>query len=255
MQNATIAEKVRWNLPWLVKYPFDRIKNYFERRHAEKTHIVFTIADHFEPSWSPNGHLPVDEQRRALDRYHKLARQTGERLVDSDGKKFGHTFFYPAEQYHADLVDKIAEMQSEGLGELEVHLHHGIEEPDTARNLRDQLLEFRDCAAEEHRCLSRFEGEGEPKYAFVHGNLALGNSANGNYCGVDEEMQILADTGCYVDMTLASAPDLSQVPMINQIYECAHPLDEAVPHRDGTNVEVNGETPQLPLIFHRTLSF
>ncbi len=255
MQNATLVEKIKWNLPWLVRYPFDRVKNYFERRSTGKTHIVFTIADHFEPSWSVNGHLPIEEQRVALDHYHKLARQTGERLVDSNGKKFGHTFFYPAEQYEVSLVDKIAEMQSEGLGELEVHLHHGVEKPDTAQNLRNQLLEFRDRVAERHKCLSRFDGEGDPKYAFVHGNLALANSADGNYCGVDEEMQILAETGCYVDMTLASAPDLSQVPMINQIYECAHPLDEAVPHRDGTNVGVNGEEPQLPMIFTGPLVF
>ena len=38
-------------------------------------------------------------------------------------------------------------------------------------------------------------------YAFVHGNFALANSAGGRYCGVDEEMQILAETGCYADMT------------------------------------------------------
>jgi hypothetical protein len=68
------------------------------------------------------------------------------------------------------------------------------------------------------------DGAGSPAYAFVHGNLALGNSAGGKFCGVDEELQILAETGCYADMTLPSAPDESQIPMINQIYECGLPL-------------------------------
>ena len=82
-------------------------------------------------------------------------------------------------------------MQAEGLGEVEIHLHHGVEKPDTAENLRKALTEFRDFLAEEHNCLSRFDGKGEPKYAFVHGNLAFGNSCGGKFCGVDEEMQIL----------------------------------------------------------------
>ena len=50
-------------------------------------------------------------------------------------------------------------MQAEGLGEVEIHLHHGVEKPDTAENLRKVLIEFRDCLAEEHKCLSRFDGE------------------------------------------------------------------------------------------------
>jgi hypothetical protein len=233
----------------MAKYPFERTRSFLGRTAFENKHVIFTIADHFEPSWSPKGLLPLDKQKIALDRYYDVARKTGEKLQDSDGTKFGHTFFYPAEQYDHDLIEKIAAMQSEGLGELEVHLHHGVDEPDSPENLKRQLVEFRDRVAGEHKCLSRFEGKGEPKYAFVHGNLALANSAGGKNCGVDEEMQILADTGCYVDMTLASAPDETQVPMINQIYECGHPMDEAVPHRSGKSVRVNGSSPELPLIF------
>jgi hypothetical protein len=62
-------------------------------------------------------------------------------------------------------------------------------------------------------------------------------------------MQILQDTGCYVDMTLPSAPDESQVAMLNDIYECTLPLDQKAPHRKGRSVEVLGNEPQLPIIF------
>jgi hypothetical protein len=75
-------------------------------------------------------------------------------------------------------------MQAEGLGETEIHLHHGVEKPDTAENLRKTLIDFRDRLAEEHHCLSRMDGAGDPMYAFVHGNNALGNSASGKFCGV-----------------------------------------------------------------------
>ncbi len=92
-------------------------------------------------------------------------------------------------------------------------------------------------------------GSGDPMYAFVHGNLALANSCGGRFCGVDNEMQVLKDTGCYADMTLPSAPDQSQVEMINSIYEVGGRLDKAVPHRTGKRVTANGRTPQLPLIF------
>ncbi|MCB1025488.1 MAG: hypothetical protein KDB79_13915, partial [Acidobacteria bacterium] len=125
----------------------------------------------------------------------------------------------------------------------------------TAENLRRTLTEFRDILAEKHRCLSRFEGQGQPKYAFVHGNLALANSCGGRFCGVDEEMQILADTGCYADMTLPSAPDQSQIEMINKIYQCGGNLSGSVPHRKGISVSVNGKLPQLPLIFTGPLVF
>lgn len=248
-KKKVLIKKLKWNMPWMVRYPFERIKTFFNRTAFEEKHIVFTIADHFEPSWSPDGLLPIDQQKEVLDEYCKLARKTGDRLKDADGTKFRHTHFFPAEQYHPDLLDKTASMQAEGLGEVEVHLHHGEDEPDTPRNLRRQLVEFRDRIAEEHDCLSRIEGEENPMYAFVHGNLALGNSADGHYCGVDNEFEILAETGCYVDMTLASAPDISQVPMFNKIYEIGNPLDEPVAHRDGDEVAVDREFPQLPIIF------
>ena len=45
-----------------------------------------------------------------------------------------------------------------GWGETEVHLHHGMHEPDTAENTRRQLTEFRDQLAFRHRCLSTEDG-------------------------------------------------------------------------------------------------
>jgi hypothetical protein len=168
--------KLKQNLPWLARYPFARAKDFLEQTAFEKKHLIFTIADHFEPAWSANGILNLDGQRRRLDAYYKMARKTGEAVRDSDGTKFRHTNFYPAEQYDFKILETMAEMQREGLGEVEIHLHHGVEKPDTAENLRKTLIEFRDCLAEDHHCLSRFEDDAQPKYAFVHGNLALANS-------------------------------------------------------------------------------
>ena len=250
-----ILTKLKWNLPWLMRYPFVRGRSFLEKGSDGQKHIVVTIADHFEPSWSEKGLLDIDAQRRRLDDYYKLARETGEAVRGADGTKFRHTNFYPAEQYDRRILTQMAEMQAEGLGEVEVHLHHGVKKPDTAENLRKRLIKFRDILAEDHKCLSRFDENDIPRYAFVHGNLALGNSCGGRFCGVDEEMQILQETGCYVDMTLPSAPDQSQVSMLNQIYECTLPLTEKIPHRTGSRVAVFGNQPQLPLIFTGPLVF
>ncbi len=247
--------KLRSSLPWLVRYPFERAKNLFSRTSNGKKHYIFTIANHFEPSWSENGLLSLDDQQRKIDAYIELARQTADALKDSDGVKFSHTNFYPAEQYDPALVTKLSDMQREGLGEVEIHLHHGVDSPDTAENTKRALLEFRNALAEDHKCLSRLDGTGDPRYAFVHGNLALANSAHGRFCGVDQEMKILQETGCYVDMTLPTAPDVSQVPMINSIYECAKPLEEKMPHRQGKRLSIGRKVDNLPVIFTGPLVF
>lgn len=234
----------------MMRYPFIRLNNLLKKESESPKNLIFTIANHFEPGWNDNGGwLDLDTQKRNLDKYYKMARKTGKAVRDADGTKFRHTNFYPAEQYDYDLLKKLAQMQSEGLGEVEIHLHHGVEKPDTAENTRRVLKEFRNVLAEEHKCLSRFKGKGKPKYAFVHGNLALANSAAGEYCGVDEEMQILQETGCYADMTLPTAPDITQVPMLNKIYECDLPLNEKIPHRRGVSLKIGKQIEKLPIIF------
>ncbi|HZH33310.1 MAG TPA: hypothetical protein VEX64_00585 [Pyrinomonadaceae bacterium] len=205
------TSKLRFSLPWLARYPVWRaaasLRGLSEGGGAPK-HLIFVIANHFEPAWKTGGgFLDLDTQRRRLDDWHLKAGKIGEAVKDSDGTKFRHTNFYPAEQYDHGLLETMAAMERENLGETEIHLHHGVEKPDTADNTRKILTEFRDTLAEEHKSLSRFDGEKMPRYAFVHGNLALANSAGGQFCGVDEEMQILAETGCYADLTLPSAPD------------------------------------------------
>lgn len=222
---------------------------------SNPAHLIFVIANHFEPGYNekPNesGGLGVtlswETQMLLLERWCKRARAAGSAVADHDGTPLRHTNFYPAEQYHRALLEQLAELQSHGFGEVEIHLHHGIEAPDTAENLRRALTEFRDILAEEHKCLSRFEGDDSPRYAFIHGNWALANSNDGRYCGVDSEMQILAESGCYADLTLPSAPDRSQVPRINAIYQCGVPLNERAPHRKGPDLKV-GDVPTLPII-------
>ena len=253
-------DKLRWSLPWLSRYPLWRAGQVARRTLRMlagngRAHLILIVANHFEPAWDERcGKVDLATQRARVDEWCEQARATGAAARDCDGTPFRHTYFYPGEQYHRPLIERLAELEAEGFGEVEIHLHHGVEKPDTAENLRRALEEFRDLLSEEHRCLSRLNGVGRPRYAFVHGNLALANSMGGRCCGVDSEMRILAETGCYADLTLPAAPLQPQVPRINAFYQCGRPLDEPVPHRTGKNLRVAAKiTPPIlltgPLVF------
>ncbi|HEV8429192.1 MAG TPA: hypothetical protein VGQ41_14920 [Pyrinomonadaceae bacterium] len=253
------------SLPWLFRYPFWRASEILQRTNAQDrtTHLILVIANHFEPGYNelPDGSgrlgatLDWDTQQRRLDDWCKQARAIGEAVRDHDGTPFRHTNFYPAEQYHRGLLTQLADLQGEGFGEVEIHLHHGVDKPDTAANFRRVLEDFRDVIADEHHCLSRGPGNDRPRYAFVHGNWALANSANDRWCGVDDEMKILADTGCYADLTLPSAPHVSQVSRINDIYTCGNDLNKRAPHRSGPSVRVGDRNLPLPILLTGPLVF
>jgi len=227
------------------------------RQNSNPVHLIFALADHFEPAIDPEDgfkRVPYSEQERRLEEWcHEYPRAASE-WRDHEGRPFVHTYFYPAEQYDEGLVARLAEHCHQGWGEVEVHLHHGMFEPDTAENTRHTLVEFRDRLAFRHRCLAVEEGAAQLRYAFVHGNWALANSAGGQFCGVDSEMQILAETGCYADFTLpASVLHPAQIAKMNSVYECAHPLDEAVPHRSGRDLTVGSAPHTFPLIIQGPL--
>jgi hypothetical protein len=123
---------------------------------------------------------------------------------DSDGRPPRHTFFYPAEEYEQQHLDALAGLCRAGFGEVEIHLHH---DNDTADGLRRKLLEFKEVLAERHGLLSRHRETGEVAYGFIHGNWSLCNSRpDGRWCGVNNELDVLRETGCYADFTMPSAP-------------------------------------------------
>lgn len=241
------------SLHWLPAWGWQRIVR--RRSRTGPVHVMVAVADHFEPSivpGEPGTYAGADEQERRLEHWCRQYPKVIGAWRDADGRPLRHTYFYPAEQYEKALIERLAEHCHAGWGEIEVQLHHGVEGPDTGENTRQALLEFRDNLAN-HGCLSRWEGRGPPRYAFVHGNWALANSARGRDCGVDEEVQILAETGCYADLTLPSAPNPAQVGKINALYECALPLSRRAPHRWGRDLRC-GRPPQIfPLIIQGPL--
>ena len=215
-------------------------------------HLIIALADHFEPAIHPEGgdkRVPRAEQVRRLELWHREYPGIVDVWRDQDGRPFVHTYFYPAEQYDAGLLEILADHCHRGWGEVEIHLHHGIPQPDTEENTRHVLTEFRDQLAHRHGCLAVDNNSQLPRYAFVHGNFALANAAGGRQCGVNSEMQILAETGCYADFSLPTSPlHPAQTRIMNSIYECTRPLDQAAPQRKGKQVAVGREPRVFPLI-------
>jgi hypothetical protein len=216
----------RW-LPSYMLHPRRRRP----RRAGEPTHLLLCVADHYEPKLG--GAAPPQAAARVARWVEEYPKRFA-RFRDADGRRPQHSFFYPEEEYEREYLDALAKLCRAGFGEVEVHLHH---DDDTAAALREKLVRFRDVLAGRHGLLSRDRSTGEVKYGFIHGNWALDNSRpDGRWCGVNNELDVLRETGCYADFTLPAAPSPCQTRKINSVY---YAVDEPVrpkSHDTGTDV-------------------
>ena len=196
---------------WLGGWIRQRTRDAFAPRPQGPRHLLFALCDHFEPKRGDAPPLQAAERIRAWEvGYPELAR----RFRDADGCSPRHSFFYPGEEYDPSYLEALARLARGGYGEVELHLHH---DADDEGNLRRTLAEYLRLYAQ-HGHLAR-DPDGRPRYAFIHGNWALANSrADGRGCGVDAEIPLLWDTGCYADFTFPSAPVDTQPNVVNQIY-------------------------------------
>ena len=206
----------RWHMSrWVVPY----LRTWRRRRAVqagEEIHLLLCIADHFEPKANE---ADLETGRRRVERWlHDYPRQFA-RFRDRDNRPPRYSFFFPAEEYESTYLDALGQLCRAGFGEVEIHLHH---HDDTAASFRAKLLAFRDQLHHRHGLLSHDRHSGAPAYGFIHGNWALCNSRpDGAWCGVNNELAILKETGCYGDFTFPSAPDPTQPPILNTLYFAA----------------------------------
>ena len=198
---------------------------------AGPKHLLFCFCDHWEPLWNEVGEAQADARVKAWrEGYPKLC----ERYRDADGCMPQHSFFFPGEQYRSHWLDALAELSRARLGEVELHLHH---DGDTAETLRRDIERYLGDMMR-HGHLSRGE-DGKPRYGFIHGNWCLANSADdGRMCGVDEEIPLLFETGCYADFTFPAPESEAQPNIVNQIYWPVGDLAERRAHDHGERARV-----------------
>ena len=123
-------------------------------------------------------------------------------------------------------------MTEAGIADVEVHLHHDGE---GEQNFVERINGFTEILHARHGLLRKHSGK--IVFGFIHGNWALDNSLpGGRWCGLNNEITLLRDLGCYADFTLPSAPSPAQTRMINTIYWASD--DPARPKSHDTGVPV-----------------
>jgi hypothetical protein len=218
---------------WLPAY----IRRRKRPTHEGPTHILFCFVDHFEPRWS---NADYDSEVRRVDRWAQDYPNLAKKHRDADGCFPKHCFYYPEEEYRKEHLDKIEALCREGFGEIEIHLHH---HDDTEAGLREKLSRFTRELHKTHGALSTWPDSDRLAWGFVHGNWALDNSEpDGSNCGINNELIILNDEGCYADFTLPSAPSATQTAKINSIYYAKDDPDRPKSHDQGRDVSVGGKS-------------
>jgi hypothetical protein len=208
-------------------------------------HVFLAVCDHYEPEWGrPSRAVALDRVRAWTDAYPRQF----EDIADSRGRSPQHTFFFPADEYRPEYLDELRTLCDSGRGDVDIHLHH---DHDTPTGLTETLSSFRDTLVNRHGLLRVDPRTGAPAYGFIHGNWSLCNSRpDGRWCGVDQELGILRDTGCYADFTLPSAPSPTQTRIVNSIYHASDIPGRRGSHNFGVPARVGTPPPagSLPLI-------
>ncbi|MBT4814575.1 MAG: hypothetical protein HOJ57_13940 [Lentisphaerae bacterium] len=192
----------RWLWPYLTRHRLPP--------SGEVLDVLLCVCDHFEPHHAAD----AAEARRRVAEWQETFPALSEPFRDADGRSPAHTFFYPIEQYDADIVEALKALCRASHAEVEVHLHH---DGDTAESLLAKLEEGK-VKLRKHGLLSQ-DRNGAVRFGFIHGDWALDDShPSGRHCGVRNELDVLMRGGCYADFTMPSAPDSTQTRTINSIY-------------------------------------
>jgi len=202
---------------WLTPLLKDRLRKIGGSEKVKRAWVAVT--DHYEP-WGSEA-SPELANRRVAEWREKWPRIADDAPRDKTGQRPQYSFFYPQEEYRHDLLEGIAEMVRLGVGDVEVHLHHDQEQRES---FVKKVNEFCRRLIDDHGLLR--EVDGRPAFGFIHGNWALDNSRpDGRGCGLQGEIKLLRDLGCYADFTMPSIPSATQGRVVNQIYWCTSNAD------------------------------
>lgn len=217
------------------------IVGYIKRKKPSKSdidgpiHVMFCFVDHYEPQWKNKDNIELERER--VDRWMRDYPVMASKFIDADGFHPKHSFFFPEEEYRHEHLAKLSDLCHRGFGEIEIHLHH---EDDTSDNLRRTLSNFAQTLHNDHGALAIDPQTQQPVYAFIHGNWALDNShPQGKWCGVNDELIVLRETGCYADFTFPS-PDATQPSLPNTLYYAKDDPNKPKSYDTGREMKVNG---------------
>src|SRR5262249_55179577 len=140
----------------------------------------------------------------------------------------------------------LARAAQEGFGEVELHWHHP---PTDSEHFPAMLVEALDWFGA-HGVPMSDRPEASKRFAFIHGLWALDGSQP--RCGVNRELEILFQHGCYADFTFPSAGTVSQPRKVNAIYY-ARDTDAPKSYDTGEDVMVARPVDDRLMIFEGPL--
>jgi hypothetical protein len=219
---------------WLPYYLCQKLFQKKKTNLPKPVHILLCVVDHFEPF---NGFVNYNTALKRVEFWKNEYPKLAERYRDADNRPLQHTWFYPP---HLDnrMLPHLVELCQAGYGEVEMHLHHNHMEPfpDTSKSLQEKIL----------RCINDYgkygifaQPNGLPRFGFIHGDWSLNNSRGGKICGVNNEITILKECGCYADFTFPS-PGEAQPAMVNKIYYAKDDPNKPKSYNYGKELIVGG---------------
>ena len=224
---------------WLPGYLAGRARRLLDSQPLQC--VWLAIADHFEPLGGGRG------EQGAASRVGEWRRRWPEIAAchaDSTGRPPVYTFYYPEEEYRPRLLDPLAEMTAQGIADVEVHIHHDGE---AEHAFVERVGRYCESLFTRHGLLRKQNGS--IRFGFIHGNWALDNSLpGGKWCGLNNEITLLRDLGCYADFTLPTGAEPAQARMVNQIYWATDDPQRPKSYDTGTPLEPGGPGGDLLMI-------
>jgi hypothetical protein len=189
---------------------------------------MLILADHHEIT-------KLEKEEIFLDRLKTLA----DKHKDFDGKKIQYTFFYVYDKFNLDIAKAIASVSAQGYGDMELHWHMRDETSESFREkLKDAKKNFGKVGA-----LTTIDGK--KAFAFIHGNWNLDNtkSETGSRSGVNNELDLLREEGCFADFTFPAFGTVAQPKIVNTIYYALDDPEKPKSYDKGIPVEAGKPKP------------
>lgn len=214
---------------WLPRYLAQTLARRRRRPQGGLVHILFVVCDHYEPR---HGATREGQDRERLETWSREYPHFRERCRAAFGHAPRHTWFYPP-HHGLEHLETLGRWAFEGHGEVELHLHHGDDDSASLRRRLEETL-----AAYHRRGLLFTAGQPpRPGFAFIHGDWALDNSGQARHCGVNDELRLLQEFGCWADFTMPSANEC-QTRKVNAVYYAVDDPERPRSHDRGEDARV-----------------
>lgn len=216
--------------PWLWAYVARQIAPAREAS-TPPVHVLFTFVDHFEP-----------HDQATMDRWMSAYPALARRHHDADGTMPQHSWFWffakSKGKESFQFLQQLARLTYDGFGEVELHLHH---ENDTEPTFLEHIT-YMIRLSQRTGAMVTAEPHPRTTFGFIHGMWALDNSRDattGEACGINNELILLRQLGCYADFTHPSWGRMHPR-TIDQLYYVTDDPRRPKSYDTGTRMRVGG---------------